>query len=62
MGSGGGGLKCFLGNPSLLDSLFSDGNPSFGVVSFDGSPSLLLRLTSHLSRRVWYIDRLSRRV
>ena len=26
----------------MLDSLFSDGSPSFGVVSFDGSPSLLL--------------------
>ncbi len=26
----------------MLDSLFSDGNPSFGVVSLDGSPSLLL--------------------
>ena len=44
MGSGGGGLKCFLGNPTVLDSLFSDGNPSFGAVSFDGSPSLLLDL------------------
>ena len=44
MGNGGGGLKCFLGNPRVLDSLFSDGSPSFGVVSFDGSPSLLLDL------------------
>ena len=45
MGNGGGGLKCFLGNPRVLDSLFSNGNPSFGVVSFDGSPSLLLDLS-----------------
>ena len=44
MGSGGRGLKCFLGNPNVLDSLFSDGSPSFGVVSFDGNPSLLLDL------------------